>query len=524
MSKIIGNKSKIFLKRTFFSFLVSTLLFSFGCHKPAPCPERKQDIDYPSANASSELSVNTYINLGKSMSGFLSASDKYNNLIDKISNLPIKNWTNGKHKFYEFNKKGITQENSTQKFMVIDNYSEDSKNLEDIFKSNTYKKDNLNVIVTDFSQKILESNYNLVNNLVSNYITKGLSVGLISVKLPFKGDIYPEGISNEKYNYTGDRNIFVLVLGKYGDVKKYFLDLKTNQELGISYSDFTIFSHHIIYHKVDFETFSKDKKGKMQEIVTPEDSSETSDMVTDENCNSDDIMKQYILNSNSENFTVEKFLEFEKFEFTPDFRNLKSEVKIEKIDDSNGEFKDVTDELKKEVKVFGYKLKKDYLTTPSPLTAESMFTNDLDDKNIRVMSDPSKSLPLATKIKIDINTKDLNTNTYRLHFLFYSANSNHSSSEQNENNYTYRTLNDYKKLSLSKVEKDECLKGIYENKNYSSTYSKSSDKCGKTINLASFVDSLLNSMEYRDRKASEKQLFNDKKLYVAEFYYYLKKE
>ena len=46
----------------------------------------------------------------------------------------------------------------------------------------------------------------------------------------------------------------------------------------------------------------------------------------------------------------------------------------------------------------------------------------------------------------------------------------------------------------------------------------------KVLLLSSnFTDSILNSMEYKQNKKPGKQLFNDKRLNVAEFYYYIKK-
>ena len=111
---------------------------------------------------------------------------------------------------------------------------------------------------------------------------------------------------------------------------------------------------------------------------------------------------------------------------------------------------------------------------------------------------------------IDINSKDLDSNIYRLKMDLYPANLNQSGGNITEKNYTYNTINDYSKLSLSEVQKDRCINN------------SSAANCGLTLNLSNFTDSILRSMEYKENKTG-KQVFNDKKLNVGEFYYYFKK-
>ncbi|MBC7473888.1 MAG: hypothetical protein H7263_06315 [Candidatus Sericytochromatia bacterium] len=482
-----------------YTILLAIPLTLLSCQKHPPCPEQSKDIDYPKAEQSSELLVDTYVNSSRYLKGFVDSSDKYNDLVDKISNLPIQIYSKTGHNFFKFNKDGIVKADN-KKFLDSGNYSGESLAIENIISSPNFKKERLNVIVTDFSQKMLDPNFNLVNNLISSYITKGLSVGLVSLKLPFKGIVNPDG-NSQSYNYNGGRNVFVMILGKYGDVKKYFLEMKSNESLHLNYSDLTIFSHHIIYHKIDFDRIPK---ANFKLISIPENSIEESDQIVE--CEKNDPrVKQFILSDENSSLQIEKTLEFEKFEYTPDFKNLKAEISFERFDSVDNKFVDVEAKFKQYVHVAGYQIKN------NPKSKADLFTSELDTKNIRVKSIPAKSIPLSAKINININTKELNSNIYRLKLKLYPSNLNSFGNAINEKNYTYNTVSNYNRLSISEVEKRKCLTN------------STNTKCGLTPNLSNFIDSILNSMEYKENKKSGKQLFNDKKLNVAEFYYYIKK-
>lgn len=473
-------------------------LFLTGCSSKPPCPEPLTDIDYLDATSSANLVINTYINSSLYMKGFVNASDKYRDLIDKISNLPVQMSSISRHGFFKFNKDGIKAFDN-KNFLINSTYTNQGLAIDKIFLDKSYSKNNLNVVVTDFSQKLLDSNYSLVNNLTSQYITKGLSVGLISLKVPFKGEVSFDGVS-KAYNYQGNKNLFIMVMGKYGDVKKYFLELKSNSSLHLNYSDLTIFSHHIIYHKLDFDRIPKDNY-KIQSV--PDNSFEEADQLLD--CDKlDSRVKQYVLAEGNESLKIEKTLEFEKFEYTPDFKNIKADLKIQKFDEVDKKFVELDSKSKRLFNILGYQLQN------NPKSKTDLFTTQTDLRNIRVKSIPAKSIPLSAKILIDIQSKELSSNTYRLKMDLYPTNLNQSGGNITEKNYTYNTISDYNKLSLSEVQKDKCLSN------------SSGSNCGLTLNLSSFTDSILSSMEYKENK-SGKQLFNDKKLNVGQFYYYFKK-
>jgi len=88
-------------------------------------------------------------------------------------------------------------------------------------------RDEFSIIVTDLSR----ADRNKLDDLSSMFtdsLRRGYAVGILGIKSQFNGKVHDVFATSEILDYKGVRPFYVVLLGKYADVARYFEDLKNN--------------------------------------------------------------------------------------------------------------------------------------------------------------------------------------------------------------------------------------------------------------------------------------------------------
>lgn len=232
-------------------------IFIQGCgsNLKAPCPDLTSTaIDEDTSDA---LNVDVYFDGTPSMMGYVTPgpNTSYGQTITLFEQASTRSWPNGQISFFKFGNKIVKLNNrdylmaSTPSFYE---YSEDFANTRIDSVLDSAAKQNLTVIVTDLFAN--ESDTNLLNNkLKEDYLSKGLSVGIVGVKSEFNGTVYDLGIDQAFINYNSGnsdasrlRPFYILVMGKKMDVIDYIESLKESGLNKFPGTEFSLISKDIV--------------------------------------------------------------------------------------------------------------------------------------------------------------------------------------------------------------------------------------------------------------------------------------
>ncbi len=98
----------------------------------------------------------------------------------------------------------------------------------------------LTVIVTDLYQKAATIDP-ILEQLNQKYLGQALAVAVVGVRSQFRGAVYDVGAANASFTYQGDHPVYILILGKYGDVSHLIDQLGKNPAMK-AVSQATIFT------------------------------------------------------------------------------------------------------------------------------------------------------------------------------------------------------------------------------------------------------------------------------------------
>jgi hypothetical protein len=128
----------------------------------------------------------------------------------------------------------------------------------------------LTVIVTDLYQKAATIDP-ILKQLNQKYLGKDLAVGVVGVRSQFRGAVYDVGAANASFTYQGEHPVYILVLGKYGDVSHLVEQLRKNPALK-AVSQATIFTSQPVQPIATFlpQDYPPDLKPLKQQASRPE--------------------------------------------------------------------------------------------------------------------------------------------------------------------------------------------------------------------------------------------------------------
>ena len=342
--------------------LLIILLILYSC-KPedVPPPTTNDNSVNVAININDPLKVPlvTYINASESMKGFLTKDNIYTKVVENLVNISTKLAKNSSTaEFFKVNDK-VTSLNGQElmAFMKPDFYSSGTTFIEKVLNTDILKnipsdqklknkntKDNneetqkedkndeqeenkentenrqpiklpdvpLKIIVTDFSENLINPD---LLNIINEYLSKNMSVGILCVKSPFDGQVKYHNV-NESFYFNGQRNFYILMFGKYENIFDYHKSLKTrlkdipDKPIFLQNSDFVIFSNNIIFRTIHFENNegedvnkenrAKDKEYKFQRHFDLKVTNDKNENVEENPLFVDEVderIKEYLINN-----------------------------------------------------------------------------------------------------------------------------------------------------------------------------------------------------------------------------------
>ena len=114
------------------------------------------------------------------------------------------------------------------------------------------KASNLTLIVTDLFQNNADVNL-LIKKLNDKFINKNLAIGILAVKSAFKGKVYCVGLKGHSFYYSTERlkpaklrPFYIMMLGKYQDIRHLYENMEANGLDQIQEKKFLIISPSLV--------------------------------------------------------------------------------------------------------------------------------------------------------------------------------------------------------------------------------------------------------------------------------------
>lgn len=204
-------------------------LAELDCKATSPVLELKQ---------TENIKISVRVDATPSMRGYTSfASSQYIQALRSIDSVAYSSWAanNSSVKYYQFgtrlkeiSKAGYIQAMSPGFYSGASPEFGVSQINAAIPKS---QPDSLDIIVTDLYQK--DSDVTLLQDkLNQSFLKQDYAVGILAMRSEFQGTVYSEGLAKGQFEYATTkqasnkfRPFYVLILGKYGNVKHFYEQL-----------------------------------------------------------------------------------------------------------------------------------------------------------------------------------------------------------------------------------------------------------------------------------------------------------
>ncbi|NJM75101.1 MAG: hypothetical protein HC852_04085 [Acaryochloridaceae cyanobacterium RU_4_10] len=206
-----------------------------SCESPAPKAAAAN------LNPSSDIQLSVLIDGTPSMQGYVNglSDSRYNKTLQLIDSASSTGWNRAgtSVKYYRFGTQKQPIDRETYLRAQLPAFYQGGANFSvsriDAALSEP-SPDGLSVIVTDLYQK--DADVRLVQNqLAQRFLEKGQAIGVLGVKSEFKGSIYDVGLTGQSFTYsTASKSsqsfhpFYVILLGSYGNVNRFFEQLKRN--------------------------------------------------------------------------------------------------------------------------------------------------------------------------------------------------------------------------------------------------------------------------------------------------------
>jgi hypothetical protein len=206
-----------------------------SCESPAPKAAAA------SLNPSSDIQLSVLIDGTLSMQGYVNGlpNSRYNKTLQLIDSASSTGWNRAgtSVRYYRFGTQKQPIDRETYLRAQLPAFYQGGANFSvsriDAALSEP-SPDGLSVIVTDLYQK--DADVRLVQNqLAQRFLEKGQAIGVLGVKSEFKGSIYDVGLTGQSFTYsTASKSsqsfhpFYVILLGSYGNVNRFFEQLKRN--------------------------------------------------------------------------------------------------------------------------------------------------------------------------------------------------------------------------------------------------------------------------------------------------------
>lgn len=189
------------------------------------------------------------------MEGYVSQgmSSRYAQLLGTLESTSLSAWSGGKVSFFKFGT-SVSRIPAREHLLAVGAqfYQDLTINRETNIQNVLEKEDGkaLTLIVTDLFQSQADVSL-LVDKIKSRVLAHNLSVGILAVRSQFEGVIYDIDVLHNSLPYQAVSNpsqyrpFYVLMLGKHGDIARYFEYLQYKHLPFISEKDFLLVSQHI---------------------------------------------------------------------------------------------------------------------------------------------------------------------------------------------------------------------------------------------------------------------------------------
>lgn len=221
--------------------ILSLLIISCGDPRyTAPVPAATPQLG--DLDPSSTIIAEIYYDATPSMVGYVNPGEAtcYGRAMEVLESSLIKGWPEQEVSYFKFGTQivPITRHDSLKARTPVF-YNDLGLCLETHIDQVIDRADpeNLTIIVTDLFQNDADINL-LIGIIKEKYIANNYAVGIAGFKSEFTGKLYDIGINRYTYTYDSGfeqdkfRPFYLLVLGKPGDVIKYFDQLKHNEVTG----------------------------------------------------------------------------------------------------------------------------------------------------------------------------------------------------------------------------------------------------------------------------------------------------
>lgn len=228
---------------------------------------------------SEELKVDVFFDASESMMGFVQQDNSYYiRTIQIMERALISAWPKGTiWTFYKFGTHIDKIKRNEILRAIQPAFYQDKR-----FTLKTYiekvidraKKENLTLIITDLFQDNSDVNL-LISKLNEKFLKKNMAFGILGIKSEFIGKVYDVWIKKLSFDYdtTGRkandfRPFYVLMLGRYEDIKHYYENIRINGLDSFPESNFIIFCANIVKKLASFEDSILTETSKITEVTT----------------------------------------------------------------------------------------------------------------------------------------------------------------------------------------------------------------------------------------------------------------
>ena len=241
-----------------FLFLICAALIFTACSNKIQSVPPLDDFLPKNAAQTQFFDTDIYFDATVSMKGFttLPNNNVYVTLPDLLGDLCS---ANGQTNFFAFGEQiHALNGRNYRKFAAPDVYNEQITAIFNVIDRADVNK--LSIIVTDLFEN--ESDWSNVSKKIRDkFFAQNLSVGVIGIKNPFKGEIFDVGLNAAKFNYnSGDnpdrfRPFYLLILGQEDFVKNFLQNFNQKQN-SANDTGFLLLSSNLNDISSDFSNFT----------------------------------------------------------------------------------------------------------------------------------------------------------------------------------------------------------------------------------------------------------------------------
>ena len=267
-------------KKIILSSLITLLILTApGCKQEVCSSLEKIDLEN-TPPLSTNISTDFFFDASFSMVGYVEEPDsEYVRTLQILERSLISAWPNGgKKSFYKFGNKISNLSNRTEILKATQRpfYSDPEFNQKTRIDRviDQAKTNNLTLIITDLFQNNADVNL-LIKKLNEKFIRKDLAIGILAIKSAFIGKVYGVGIQSIAFPYSTSklkpskfRPFYIMMLGKYEDIRHLYENMEVNGLSQIREKNFLILSPILVRRLSTFEGSSLENISAMKELNT----------------------------------------------------------------------------------------------------------------------------------------------------------------------------------------------------------------------------------------------------------------